>query len=410
MSSKQRLTNRAAAVAIMKRLRKAGHKALLAGGCVRDMLLGRRPKDHDVATDATPQRVMALFRRRREVGAQFGVVIVGLGDQWIEVATFRSDLAYADGRHPQQVVFSDARQDAIRRDFTVNGMFYDPIAKRVIDYVGGQADLRRKVIRAIGDPAHRFREDHLRMVRAVRFATQLGFHIDRATAEAIHHGAEHMRRISAERVRDELSLILASPRRADGVGLLDRTRLLPHLWSGDSWPPERLKLSRAVLERLPRRCSFELGLAALLTATHPRQADRTCRALTCSNPTRKAVVWLLENESTLQNEAQLELADLKQMMQHAYFDELLALVRARLLAEDRPLACYRSLRRRAAAIPPEAVEPVPFVNGNDLVAMGMTPGPAFSRLLHAVYRAQLNEQVRTRSQAVTLLRRLAERD
>jgi len=409
MSGKPHLTNRAAALAIMKRLHQAGHEALLAGGCVRDMLLGRRPKDYDVATDATPQRVMNLFRRRREVGAQFGVVIVGLGGQWIEVATFRSDLAYADGRHPQQIAFSDARQDALRRDFTVNGMFFDPIAKRLIDYVGGQADLRRGIIRAIGDPALRFQEDHLRMVRAVRFATQLDFRIQRATDQAIRHAAEQIRRISAERVRDELAMILASPRRADGVGLLARTRLLPHLWTGDSWPPERVKLSQAVLDRLGRRCSFEVGLAALLTAAEAGQADRVCRALACSNPTRKAVGWLLENQSTVQKEVHLELADVKELMQHAYFDELLALVRARLLAEDRPLGNYRSLRRRAAAIPAEAVEPTPFVNGNDLMAMGLTPGPAFSKLLDAVYRAQLNEQVRTRKQALTLLRHLAER-
>ncbi len=408
MSGKRHLTNRAAAVAIMKRLRKAGHEALLAGGCVRDMLLGRRPKDHDVATDATPQRVMQLFRRRREVGAQFGVVIVGLGGQWIEVATFRSDLAYTDGRHPQRVAFSDARQDALRRDFTVNGMFYDPIAKRVIDYVGGQADLRRGIIRAIGDPALRFREDHLRMVRAVRFATQLDFRIHRATDQAIRHAAEQIRRISAERVRDELAMILVSPRRADGVGLLARTRLLPHLWTGDSRPPASVKLSQAVLERLPRRCSFEVGLAALLIASQPGHANRICRALACSNPTRKAVVWLLEKQSTLQKEAQLELADVKQLMQHPYFHELLALVRARLLAEGRPLGCYRSLRRRAGAIRPQAVEPPAFVNGNDLVAMGLTPGPVFSKLLDAAYRAQLNEQVRTRKQALTLLRQLAE--
>lgn len=408
MSAKRHLTNRAAAVAIMKQLHEAGHQALLAGGCVRDMLLSRRPKDHDVATDATPQRVMELFRRRREVGAQFGVVIVGLGGQWIEVATFRSDLAYADGRHPQQVAFSDARQDALRRDFTVNGMFFDPVAKRVIDYVGGQADLRRGIIRAIGDPALRFGEDHLRMVRAVRFATQLDFRIHRTTDQAIRHAAKYIRRISAERVRHELALILASPRRAHGVGLLARTRLLPHLWAGDAWPPERVKLSQAVLERLGKRSSFEVGLAALLIAAQPGHADRVCRALACSNPTRKAVVWLLEKQSTLQNQAQLELADVKQLMQHAYFDELLALGRARLLAEDRPLTCYRSLRRRAAAIQPKAVQPPPLANGNDLLAMGLTPSPVFSRLLDAVYRAQLNEQVRTRKQALTLLRQLAE--
>ena len=410
MSKKRCLTNRAAAVAIIKRLRETGHQALLAGGCVRDMLLGRRPKDYDVATSATPEQVMALFRRRREVGVQFGVVIVGLGGQWVEVATFRSDLAYADGRHPERVVFSDARQDALRRDFTVNGMFLDPVTRSVIDHVGGRADLRRKVIRAIGDPAQRFREDHLRMVRAVRFATQLDFRIVRTTDQAIRHAAEHIQRISAERVRDELAMILASPRRADGVGLLDRTRLLPHLWSGDSWPPERVRLSQAVLERLPRRCSFELGLGAMLTGIQPSRADRACRALACSNPTRKAVVWLLGKQSTLRQKQQLELADLKQLMQSDFFDELLALVRARLLSEDEPLAPYRRVRRRAAAIRPEAVAPEPLVNGRDLMAMGLTPGPPFSSLLNAVYRAQLNEEIHGRHQALSLLRHLADQD
>ncbi len=400
----RRLTNRAAAVVIIKRLRSAGHEALLAGGCVRDMRMRRRPKDYDVATDATPRLVMQLFKRTRKVGVQFGVVIVGLDREWVEVATFRTDLDYADGRHPTRVVFGSAREDASRRDFTVNGMFYDPLAGEVFDYVGGERDLERQVIRAIGDPDKRFGEDHLRMVRAVRFATRLDFRIAPGTYRAIKRRSRLIGRVSAERIREELELVLCDPRRAVGLALLAETGLLTHLWPGDDWGGERVVLVEKLLGHLPRQCSFELVLAGLLYGVEPKRADQICRALAASNLTRQAVVWLLRHQAVLEHPGKLSLADLKLLMQNDRFDELLVLLKARLRAEGRPGVCYRQLRRRSAGIDPGAVAPRPLVDGHDLIAMGLKPGPQFTRLLNEVYRRQLDEELRTRKAAVTMVR------
>ncbi|MEP0842429.1 MAG: CCA tRNA nucleotidyltransferase, partial [Phycisphaerae bacterium] len=198
----------AAAGRIVRALKDAGHQALWAGGCVRDMLLGREPSDIDIATSATPEQIMALFKPTRKVGVQFGVVLVRKAGHWFEVATFRRDVNYADGRRPEQVVFTDAREDALRRDFTINGLFYDPITGQVIDYVGGQEDLRAGLVRAIGDPAQRFAEDHLRLLRAARFAARLGFQIEASTAEAVRAHAADLVRISPERIREELEKML----------------------------------------------------------------------------------------------------------------------------------------------------------------------------------------------------------
>ncbi|MHC4338152.1 MAG: CCA tRNA nucleotidyltransferase, partial [Planctomycetota bacterium] len=214
------MTSRQAAIRIVKRLRSNGFQALLAGGCVRDMLLGRPAKDYDVATNAHPKDVMKLFRRTLKVGAKFGVVIVLLENRRVEVATFRTETGYVDGRHPGKVEFAGAAEDASRRDFTINGMFYDPLERKVIDYVNGQADLKKKVVRTIGVPRERFGEDYLRMLRAVRFATQLGFAIEPRTWSAIYRNAKDITGISGERIRMELEGILISPNRSAGVSLL----------------------------------------------------------------------------------------------------------------------------------------------------------------------------------------------
>jgi len=399
-----RLTNRAAAVAIIRRLRSAGHEALLAGGCVRDMQMGRRPKDHDVATDAPPKRVIQLFKQTRKVGAQFGVVIVGLGRQWVEVATFRTDLAYTNGRHPERVVFGSAREDAKRRDFTVNGMFYDPMARQLFDYVGGQRDIERRVIRAIGDPEQRFAEDHLRMVRAVRFATRLDFRIDPRTYRAIKRHSRLISRVSPERIRDELELVLCDPRRAVALGLLAETGLLTQLWPGDDWAAERAVVVEKLLGHLPRHCSFELVLAGLLYGLEPKRASEVCRTLATSNVTRQAVVWLLRNQRGLDQPDRLTLADLKLLMQHERFEELLALLKARLVAAGQAVGCYRQLRERSAAIDRRMVAPTPLVDGHDLIGMGLKPGPQFTRLLNELYRRQLDEELRTRKEALAMVR------
>lgn len=255
-----RMTSRQAAMKIVKCLRSSRYEALLAGGCVRDMLLKRRAHDFDVATNAKPADVTRLFKRTLKVGAKFGVVIVLLGNTQVEVATFRVEADYADGRHPSAVKFATAKEDAARRDFTVNAMFYDPIEKKVIDYFGGQQDLRRKIIRTVGDPAERFAEDYLRMLRAVRFSTQLGFLIEPRTRDAICKGAHNIVRISGERIAMELEGMLSNPNRAAGASLLVETGLAEAVFPG--FAGSRAEFGIKVLSRLRRNVDFPLALAA----------------------------------------------------------------------------------------------------------------------------------------------------
>jgi poly(A) polymerase len=243
--------NKQAAIEVIRRLQANGFQALLAGGCVRDMLLGRPPKDYDVATDARPDTVVRLFQRTLKVGAKFGVVIVLLHGRQVEVATFRCDTTYSDGRHPDQVVFADAEHDASRRDFTINGMFYDPVNERVIDYVEGRRDLDRRIIRTIGNADERFGEDYLRLLRAIRFATQLSFAIEPETFAAIQRNAPAITRISGERIATELEAILAHPNRALGVSRLFESGLADAIFPG--LPSGHAERAVAVLGPLRRR-------------------------------------------------------------------------------------------------------------------------------------------------------------
>ncbi|MHC4682376.1 MAG: CCA tRNA nucleotidyltransferase, partial [Planctomycetota bacterium] len=274
------MTNRQAAIEVIKRLHREGFQALLAGGCVRDMLLGRRAKDYDVATDAQPKDVIQLFRRTLKVGAQFGVVIVLFENQQVEVATFRTESGYDDGRHPGSVRFSDAAEDAGRRDFTINGMFYDPLEKHVVDYVGGQADLKSRIVRTIGKPVERFGEDYLRMLRAVRFLTQLGFEIEPATWSAIRTNAGKIANISGERIAIELEGILAHPYRAVGASMLFESGLADAIFPALSG--ERADCAIAVLRQLRKKVDFPLALACLFAGCETEFAMRSCRVLKLS--------------------------------------------------------------------------------------------------------------------------------
>ena len=394
------------AVEIVRRLADAGQTALLAGGCVRDLLLGHRPKDYDVATDAPPGRICRLFRRTRRVGAQFGVVLVRKRGRWIEGATFRTDGQYSDGRRPDEVHFSDAAHDAYRRDFTINGMFLDPLAGELIDYVGGQADLRAALIRAIGDPARRFAEDHLRLLRAVRFAARLGFTIETQTLEAIRAHAADLRRVAAERIREELERILRHTNRHRGVALLEETGLLAYLWAGARWSQEQLATAQRVLAALPAACSFELPLAVLLADRSTGEAASMCRALACSNDQRDRLVWLIAHQRDLDDPETPTLAQLKRLMAHAAFGDLRTWAEVRY--DDFPDGDQRraALARRIASIPRAAIQPPPLVSGEDLLAAGVPPGPVYAQVLDALYTAQLDERIRTRDQALALLRQL----
>ena len=397
---KPRKTGREVAEEIVLRLREAGHVALLAGGCVRDLMLNRQPKDFDVATDATPDRVVHLFRRTEKVGAKFGVVIVRQSGRMVEVATFRSDGDYSDGRHPEKVTFADAEQDVQRRDFTINGMFYDPVEDKVLDYVGGMADLRQGVVRAIGDPAQRFAEDHLRMLRAVRFAARFSFTIDPATSRSMHELADRIRLISAERIRTEMVMILTEPTRRRGWELIHEHGLSAWLVKDTRWTDDEAGEAAARLGSLPEECSEPLALAALLGKYPPTDAARSCRRLTCSNQIISDTRWLLEQLPRVLTCESFEPADFKLLMAHQRADDLTALLAADVAARGLPGDSLRIWRERTSAIPPEDVAPPRMVNGDDLLALGLTPGPMFSKVLTELYRRQLNGRFSSREEAL----------
>jgi poly(A) polymerase len=395
---------------IVRTLREAGFEALLAGGCVRDMLMGRPPKDYDVATSARPDQLLRIFRRTLKVGVQFGVVMVGDGGPWTEVATFRSDVHYSDGRHPDRVVFSTAEQDALRRDFTVNGLFYDPADKKVIDYVGGRADMRRRVIRAIGRAQERFAEDHLRLLRAVRFSAELDFEIEPKTWRAVIEHAALLEKVSRERVLEELERMLTDPRRAVGMRLLAESGLLayaiPAAGAGAAWPAGQVDLACARLADLPAEAGFACSLAGMLADWPARQVSQLCRHLTCSNDLRKQVVWLVEALPRARRAAELSLADLKRLMASGCFEDFKQLLHADLAARHESLGPWEVLCKRSAAIPHAKVQPAPLVGGEDLMALGIPQGPIYKQVLDALYTAQLDEQVTGRDQALAMLRRL----
>lgn len=400
------MTLRDAALAVVKRLRDQGHEAFWAGGCVRDMLLGHDPTDYDVATDAPPQRIVELFRHTRQVGASFGVVMVRQGRHWIETATFRSDHDYADGRHPERVEFTTAEQDAARRDFTVNGMFYDPLEERVIDYVNGQADLKDGLIRAIGEPSRRFAEDHLRMLRAVRFAERLQFEIEPATADAIRAHAEQIVRISPERIREELEKMFTRPRRGHALRRTFDVNLLGCLWPDSGWDAPQVELAGRVLDGLRPDADFTLSFAAMLHDRSPREVARVGGALRCSNDQISDARWLVTHLDAIEQCEILSLPAFKKLMAHARFGDLLDLHAAVCRARAIPLDANAHARQRAADIPQDEVAPPPLITGEDLIAAGLAPGPAFKTILETLYDEQLDNRLKTREDALQKMRQI----
>jgi len=390
------MTNRQAATGIIKRLQGEGFTALLAGGCVRDMLLGRQAKDYDVATNALPEDVIRLFKRTLKVGAKFGVVIVMIEGQQVEVATFRTEGGYADGRHPSKVQFADPAEDASRRDFTINGMFYDPPQKKVIDYVGGQVDLKKKLVRTIGRPAERFGEDYLRMLRAVRFATQLGFKIEDKTWSAICETAKNITKISGERIAMELEGILADPSCSLGTKLLIECGLAEVIFPG--FAGEEASLAVSILGRLPEKIDFALGLAGLFAACPAEFAIERCEVLKLSRNQNKHIKFLLDNRDRLLNE-QMSLAELKIILAEPYFDDLYELQKAIQKAMGKSGAALVNLRKRIKALGDVELKPKPLLDGHSLMKLGAVPGPAFGQLAKELYIAQLEGNLQTPRQA-----------
>jgi poly(A) polymerase len=397
---------REAAEHVAATLRRAGHTALLAGGCVRDMLMDRPPADYDVATDAVPARVTALFRRTLLVGEQFGVVVVVLGKNRVEVATFRSESGYADGRHPIDVRFSDARQDAARRDFTINGMFLDPASGEVIDYVGGRADLAARRIRAIGEPTQRFTEDHLRMLRAVRFACVLDFAIEEETERAIGKLVGLIRDVSAERIWQEWAKVLANSNRATGWRLAQRTGLVAAIW------PDLVDRAEEIarrLDRIPPEADAAVGLACQFFGLPIEAVHDRCRQLSLDNNRRTSVAWLVEHCRDLLAD-QLDLVTLKKRLASGEWTRLVQFATSLIEPGDpagRAAALNLAANVEAAGrVDPAAVAPPPLIDGHDVMSMGQVEGPRIGQVLAAVYDAQLAEQINTREEALTLAREL----
>jgi poly(A) polymerase len=424
---------------VAARLRESGHIAYFAGGCVRDMVRGLIPKDYDIATAARPEVVQALFPRTFAVGAHFGVIIVVENGFQFEVATFRSDDAYIDGRHPSAVHFSSPEEDAQRRDFTINGMFYDPVAKKVIDFVGGRADIGAKLVRAIDDPARRFTEDRLRMLRAVRFATTLDYEIDKTTWEALVTNASSINQISAERIRDELIRIFMSPNRVRGWDLLDSSGLMRaifpelHAMKGvlqpEQFHPEGdvFVHTRLMLHLLPQKVSVPLVFAVLfhdvakpVTATvdktgrirfndHDRigaqMTEAIMRRLRFSGAEIEATVEMVRQHMVFKDAPNMRVAKLKRFMARPTFGEELELHRVDCESSHRMLDNYEFLLRKREEFANEPIIPPPLVRGDDLIALGLKPGPKFGEILEAVETRQLEGTLRTREEALEWVKR-----
>lgn len=404
------MTDREFATDVVRALQAAGFTALWAGGCVRDEFLGLRPADYDVATSARPEQLRPLFRKRNEIGAHFGVVqVIGpkKGDgTWhtIEVASFRSDGAYLDGRRPESVTFSSPEEDARRRDFTINGMFFDPLKGELLDFVGGRADLDAMVLRAIGDPFARFTEDKLRILRAARMATRFDLTIEPTTRAAARQMAPQISVVSAERIAEELRKLFAHPNRARGLTLLTELGLVEPILPELTASLEQAGAALAALGggSLP----FPLAFAATLHAVGREATERIAERLRLSNAETERLCWLVGNQNALADAEAMPQSKLKPLLVHPGIGDLLALARALAVARDATLAPVEFCERVLRDTPPEELNPPPVLTGQDLIARGLKPGPAFKRLLDAVREAQLDGLATTPEQAHALVTRL----
>jgi poly(A) polymerase len=439
------MTPRELADCICATLRRSGHQAYLVGGCVRDLLLGRDPSDYDISTDARPERVQELFPRSLAVGAKFGVILVVEEGAEVEVATFRSDIGYSDGRHPDHVVYSDSPQEDVRRrDFTINGLLMDPATREVLDFVDGRVDLRAGVVRAIGDPRARFAEDKLRMMRAVRFAARFGFRIDPQTLAAAQALAPHVTQVSPERIREELTKLLTEGAARRGFELLDETGLLAIVlpdvtrMKGVEQPPQFHPEgdvwihTRMMLEELPPNCSPTLAWGVLLhdvgkaptfaPAAGPgtrirfdghvevgaRMAEGICRELRFSNDDIEQIETLVANHLRFKDVMQMRQATLKRFVRLPRFEEHLELHRLDCLSSHGSLDAYNFVQQFLRETPPHQVHPPRLVTGDDLKGMGMSPGPRFKEILLAVEEAQLDGQFSDRESALQFARSICQ--
>jgi poly(A) polymerase len=436
LSHNHSVTPREMANSICDTLRRSGYQALLVGGCVRDLLLGREPADYDVTTDATPEQVVSLFPESIAVGAQFGVILVPRDGLKVEVATFRSDVGYSDGRHPDSVVYSKTPQEDVqRRDFTINGLLMRHDTGEVLDFVGGQADLEAKVIRAIGEPGRRFTEDKLRMMRAVRFAARFGFEIEAETFRAIRRHVGEIHQVSPERLREELTKLLTEGAARRAFESLDETWLLQQVlpevgaMKGIEQPPQYHPEGDVwihtlmMLEGLPANASPTLAWGVLLhdvgkpstfqsaaetgdrirfnnhVEVGVRMAEAICGRLRFSNEDTEQILALVDNHMKFGAVEGMRASTLKKFVRLPHFEEHLALHRLDCLSSHRNLDSYEFVQRFLEVTPPEQVRPERLLTGDDLQAMGFRPGPLFAQILRALEDMQLEGQVKTRGEA-----------
>lgn len=435
------MTGRQSAQQVCLRLHAAGYQALFNGGCVRDIIMGRQPSDYDVATDARPEEVQRLFPGSIPVGAQFGVVIVVENGIQVEVATFRSDIGSADGRHPERVEFSmSPEEDVRRRDFTINGLLMDPRDGRVLDFVGGREDIDGRVIRAIGEPEKRFEEDKLRMLRAVRFAARFDYAIEAQTFAAIRELGRGIHQVSQERIRNELSMMLTEGAARRAFELLDTTGLLVEVlpevsrMKGIPQPPQFhpegdvWKHTLLMVEKLPSQAPETLAWGVLLhdvgkppTFRPPsgpgdrirfdehvrvgvRIAEDICERLRFSTDETEQIAALIENHMRFKDVPGMRDSTRKRFARLPHFDQHLELHRLDCLSSHGSLETYEFVKKFVAETPPEAVRPPRLITGEDLKGMGFRPGPLFKEILTSVEDAQLEGKVGSREQALELVR------
>jgi poly(A) polymerase len=426
-----------AAIQIIRRLQSHGYIAYFAGGCVRDRVLGATPHDYDIATSATPAQVLELYPKGNPVGSHFGVILVRGGEHNFDVATFREDGTYHDGRRPDEVCYSDPETDATRRDFTINGLFFDPLKERVIDHVGGVTDLQHRIIRAIGDPRQRFREDYLRLLRAIRFATVLDFEIEQATWSAIIECAPLVLQIAPERIREELDKIWSHPRRLAGFDLLVSSGLmaavLPEILvlqgcdQPPQWHPEGdvFAHTRLMFSLLAPDASLPLVLSVLLhdiakPATQTRDEDGRIRfsghaevgatmaesilkRFRYPNALIEEVVARVAGHMMFIDLAKMRTAKLKRLLDAPYFDDDLELHRIDCLGSNGHLETYEFVREKQREFANAPLVPPPFITGGDLIARGAAPGPLFRKILTQAQDLQLENGLASREEALTWL-------
>ena len=427
--------NKAAAIDIIGKLQEKGHIAYLAGGCVRDMLRGETPKDYDIATSALPEEITSIFTKTREAGVHFGVVIVIVNNQAFDVATFRNDGSYKDGRHPEEVTFSTPQDDTARRDFTVNGIFFDPISEKYIDFVEGKSDIDKKVIRAIGEPNLRFQEDHLRLLRAIRFAARFDYEIEAETWNSIKSNASGISKISKERIRDELTKILLNENRVLGFDLLVESGLMEHIipeilqLKGCEQPPQFhpegdvFVHTRLMLSLLKDAPSIELVLSVLLhdigkpaTYSFDEEADRIrfnghdklgaemseqiLRDLKFSNSIIEDVVQMVANHMTFKDVQKMRQSKLKRFMSRSTFNDEIELHRVDCLGSWGGLDNYDFLNKKMVEFANEPIIPQPLLTGKDLIELGWSPGPDLGQTLNSVQDMQLEGKLNSKDEAL----------